>query len=66
MLRSRTITNAQVQKLFGLSSSAASQLLSKYPFERKGSGRYTYYEWDCRQPLVRLLLAKGKAETKDG
>ncbi|WP_040226723.1 nuclease-related domain-containing protein [Bhargavaea cecembensis] len=57
LLRSRTITNAQVRELFGISSASASRLLAAYNLKKGGKGRATYYYWDYTEPLMRVKKA---------
>ncbi len=54
LLRSSSITNEQVQHLFGMSQTAAANLLRKYPLKKVGQSKTTTYIWRYKGRLRRL------------
>lgn len=54
LLRSSSITNEQVRELFGISQTAAANLLSNYPLQKVGQGKATRYIWDYNGRLKRI------------
>jgi hypothetical protein len=56
LLRSASISNSQVRKLFGLgSAAAATRVLNKYRLKRMGNSRATVYTWHYRERLKREI-----------
>lgn len=53
LLRSASITNADVRNLFDIPRTAAANLLSKYPLKKVGQGRTTRYTWSYSGRLMR-------------
>ncbi|WP_156484844.1 nuclease-related domain-containing protein [Bhargavaea cecembensis] len=53
LLRSSSISNADVRKLFDIPRTAAANLLGKYPLMKIGQGKATTYLWDYNGRLTR-------------
>lgn len=53
LLRSSSITNEQIRNLFGISQTAAANLLNKYPLKRIGQSKMTSYMWSYNGRLRR-------------